>query len=307
MEAKTNYTLVGTAVLILTAGLLATVLWLSVGFDKKKYHTYTVYVHEAVSGLSEESPIKFNGVQVGFVKKIMLNRRDPRQVKILLDIEDKTPVTTSTTATLITQGITGTTYVGLEAKSANLIPLQKFGKEPYPVIPSRPSLFKQLDSVLKEVSENINSLSLEIKQIFDKENTTNLKKTLANLQSTSEVIAQNKEAINRSLKNTDVVINNMAAVSKFLPQVVNDLKLGVNKISRMATDIAQTSHHVNATLDSSKTAIDKFAQQTLPPSIILLRRLDNIASNLEKVSAQMRQNPSIFIRGTTPLKAGPGE
>ena len=39
LEAKTNYTIVGLVVIILTCALLASALWLSVGFDQKKYKT----------------------------------------------------------------------------------------------------------------------------------------------------------------------------------------------------------------------------------------------------------------------------
>lgn len=138
MEAKTNYTIVGLTVVILTAALLASALWLSVGFDQKKYKIYAVYIHEAVSGLSEDSPVKYNGVPVGSVAKIELSQIDPQQVKILLNIEEGTPITTSTTATLISQGITGTTYVGLSASSSELTPLKKFPRNPIPLF--QPSL-----------------------------------------------------------------------------------------------------------------------------------------------------------------------
>lgn len=135
MEAKTNYTIVGVVVLILLVGLITTMLWLSIGFNQKKYTTYTVYMHEAASGLTQDAPVKYNGVQVGYVKEIRLNQNDPRQVEILLDIEEGTPVTTSTFATLNSQGITGVSYIGLSASTSNLTPITKMPGEPYPVIP----------------------------------------------------------------------------------------------------------------------------------------------------------------------------
>lgn len=307
MEAKTNYTMVGLTVLILTAALLAAALWLSVGFDQKKYTIYAVYLHEAVSGLSEESPVKYNGVQVGYVQKIELNRLDPQQVKLLLDIEQGTPITTSTTATLISQGITGTTYVGLSATSSDLTPLQKIPKEPYPIIPARPSLFNQLDSVLKEVSENVNSVSVEIKRIFDKKNAENLHKTLANLEKFTGILADNKQHIDRTLENTDIMVRHIADVSKELPRLSHDLNISITHITRMADSISKAGNRVSSTMDSGKSAIDKLSQQTIPPAILLLRRLNTIAANLEQVSNQMRQNPSVLVRGTKPLKPGPGE
>lgn len=307
LEAKTNYTIVGLAVLILLGGLIAAGLWLSVGFDQKQYHLYVVYIHEAVSGLSEESSVKYNGVKVGFVKKITLNRRDPQQVKILLSIEEGTPVTTSTSATLISQGITGTTYVGLSASSSDLTPLEKLPSEPYPIIPAKPSLFNQLDKVLKDVSENVNKVSLEISRIFDRENAKNIKKTLSNLETFSDVIAKNSKHIDRSLENADIFIKNIADASHQLPDIIKDLKVGVSKLDAMTTAMTTAGNKVSSAMDAGKKTINQISQQAVPPTVTLIRRLDTIAANLEKVSNQMRQNPAVVIRGTTPPKPGPGE
>jgi phospholipid/cholesterol/gamma-HCH transport system substrate-binding protein len=307
LESKTNYTIVGLIVLILAAGLLSAGLWLSVGFNQKKYSSYTVYFHESVAGLTQDAPVKYNGVQVGNVKKIKLNNNDPRQVEITLNIEEGTPITTSTSATLISQGITGVTYLGLSASTPDLTPLQKMAGEPFPVIPSKPSLFNQLDSILKEVSENVNKLSNEAQRIFNKENAKHITQSLANIERVTQVVANNNDQINRSLKNVDVFLANMTKVSNDLPQLVKELKTGVVKFNSAATDIGQAGKHVSKTMASGKNAIDKISQQALPPAVILLRRLNAISANLEKVSNELRQNPSVVIRGTKPPKAGPGE
>lgn len=307
MEAKTNYTVVGFTVLVLIAGLLAAALWLSVGFHNKKYNIYAVYFHEAVSGLSEESAVKYNGVQVGYVKRIQLNRWDPQQVKILLDIEAGTPITTTTTATLLSQGITGNTYVGLSATSSDLTPLQKLPQEPYPIIPSKPSLLKQLDRVLKDVSDNINGVSIEIKKVFGKENVKNLKDTLANLKEVTSVIADNRQNINQSIKNADILLKNMAESSKQFPAISKDLKTGVKKFINLADDLKRVGEDISATMSSGKSALDKFSQDTLPPAIRLLRKLNTLADTVDKLGIEIKQNPSVVIRGTTPPPPGPGE
>lgn len=304
MEAKTNYTLVGLTVLILTVGLIAATLWLSVGFNKKQYNVYAVFIHEAVSGLSEESPVKYNGVQVGSVYKIALSKSDPQEVKILLNIVEGTPITSSTFATLITQGITGTTFVGLSAASSDLTPLGKLPNEPYPIIPTKPSLFNQIDSVLKEVSTNINDVSTRLNEILNKENTTNVKKSLDNVQKFTQTLADQSDAISAGLKNSDIMLRNLAKVSQDLPSVIQELKVSINKLTG---EVGRAGAQVSSTMAAGKIAIDKVSQQALPSAVILLGHLNKIASNLENVSQQMRQNPAVIIRGTTSPTNGPGE
>ncbi len=304
MDAKTNYTLVGLAVIVLATALIAACLWLSVGFGQKKYSVYAVYIHEAVSGLSEQSPVKFNGVQVGNVFKIKLSHNDPQEVMLLLNIEEGTPITTSTSATLISQGITGTSFVGLAASSSDLTPLKKIPNQPYPIIPTKPSLFHQLDAVVKDISENINNVSVHLKEIFDDENTLLLKKSLISIESFTKTIAQNSAVIDSSLHNSDVLLKNMASVSKDLPGVIRDLKFSMNKLTKQ---IGTAGDNVTEAMEAGKETFTKVSQQALPSAISLLNHLNAIAANLENVSTQLRQNPSVLIRGTTTPKPGPGE
>lgn len=285
MEAKTNYTLVGVAVLALAIGLVMTMLWLSVGFQQKKYTIYTVYMHEA-SGLNQDAPVKYNGVQVGYVKKIMLNQNDPRQVELLLNIEEGVPVTTSTYATLNSQGITGITYIGLSASTSNLTPIIKMIGEPYPVIPAKPSMFNQLDSLLKKVSEEVSDASEEIKRIFNEENAEHIKHMLSNL---------------------DYFSKNIERVSHDFPHMLKELRVGISKFNIMAQSLSKAGNTVSNTMNSGKTTLDKISQEALPPAVILLRRLNVISANLEKVSSEMRQNPSVIVRGVKPRHPGPGE
>lgn len=307
MEAKINYTVVGATVLILAAALLSFGLWLSVGFDQKKHSTYAVYLHEAVSGLSEDSPVKFNGVQVGYVSEIQLNRHDPRQVKLLLSIEDGTPITISTSATLITQGLTGTTYVGLSASSSVLTPIEVIPGEKYPIIPARPSLFNQLDKVLKEASTNFADVSKGILRVFDKKNAENIHDLIANLEKVSAVFAQKSAEIDKTLVNVDVFMKNMASVSEGLPRIMSDLRAGIQTIRDTSDVFRAAGEEATQTMRSGKQTLDKISEQTIPPFIQLVHRLDAIAANLEKVSDAMRQNPSVVWRGTKPPAPGPGE
>lgn len=307
MEEKTNYTIVGIAVLILAIGLLSTMLWLSVGFNQKSYSLYTVYLHESASGLSQDAPVKYNGVQVGYVKRISLNKEDPRQVEILLDIESGTPITTSTAATLISQGITGITYIGLSAGSSDLTPLTKMPDEPYPVIPARPSLFNQLDHLLKEVSVNVNTISIQAQHIFNEKNAAYITNILANTEKLTAVVAKNSNHLDNSLKNADVFLGNLAKTSRDFPKMFHEIETGISKFKVMADNLSKAGTSVTTTMGAGRTTLDKLSQETLAPTAILLRRLSVIAANLEKVSSEMRQNPSVVIRGTAAPKPGPGE
>src|SRR5690606_22120300 len=115
MDTKVNYTVVGIFVILLCLMLVIFFLWLTSLQHREVYDTYIVYMHEEVSGLGTQGPVRYNGVKVGYVDSIRLNPQDPQQVVLKLKIRRGTPITTSTIATLVSEGITGIDYVGLKA------------------------------------------------------------------------------------------------------------------------------------------------------------------------------------------------
>ncbi len=286
MEAKANYKFVGLITIILLVGLLTTSLWLSFGFDKKRYNTYVVYMGEAVSGLNEESQVKFNGVKVGYIGGIEIDKKDPQQVKLYLKIEEGTPITISTQASLISQGITGNNFLGLSASTPTTQPLKALPGEKYPIIIYKSSFLKQLENTIEDVSQGM-------KELINEKNTKNLSIAINNLTEVSNVFAKNSKDIEKVLHD--------------FPLLMKEIREGVAKFTDMSEDVSNASDSFSATMLAGRNTIDKINQQAIPPAVILIRRLETIAANLEDLSIELRKNPSVIVRGTAPRKPGPGE
>jgi phospholipid/cholesterol/gamma-HCH transport system substrate-binding protein len=113
-----NYALIGGFVLGLGAVLVAILLWLaSGGAWQQKYDVYRAVLDESVAGLNLNAPVKYNGVAVGKVQGIALDKANPARVNLLFAIEHGTPVKEDTIAVLKTQGLTGIAFVELNGGS----------------------------------------------------------------------------------------------------------------------------------------------------------------------------------------------
>lgn len=279
MESSAHYRTVGLIVILLLAGLVTTGLWLSVGFSRAGYTYYAIYMTEPVSGLTKDSLVKYNGVKVGVIKSIELNKFKPQIVRLVIAVENTTPITPYTYATIISQGITGGTYLGLASDNKNLKSLRKVAGEPYLVISTKPSFYHELETTVKKLSEGFTDL-------FNPTNIQNLNQTIASLRKLSDTLGSNNQNIDKSLKE--------------LPNVIN-------KFSKMTETMASASKKVEETMQSGKESFDKINRQAIPPTVLFLRRLDAIGSNIEQLTEQLKQNPSIMLRGTTPPPKGPGE
>jgi phospholipid/cholesterol/gamma-HCH transport system substrate-binding protein len=286
LESKSHYTLIGIAVLLLTAGLIITALWLSVGFDQKQYDRYIIYINEPVSGLSDDSPVKYNGVRVGYIEDISLSEANPQQVKITVNIAQGIPITMGTQASLVSQGITGTTYLGLIANSTTRMPIPKPTNGTYPVIPYQPSFFYRLEKSVDRLSDQLNGM-------LTPENNKNITQTLQHIEAVTRVFEKDAEHIDQSLRD--------------LPHLVDALENGAIRVDVMARDVSVASKQFTQTMQTGKNALDQLSQQTIPAFVLLIKRLDAITANIQVLSSQLRQNPAIIIRGSAPPKLGPGE
>ncbi len=300
MDTKVNYTVVGIFVVLLGAALIGVIFWLSAERHSKVYNTYTVYMDEAVSGLNLQSSVKFNGVNVGYVDAMTLSIKHPQQVQVLLEIQQGAPVTTSTVATLMAQGVTGLTYIGLENKTADAPPLKSTKKPPYPVIKSEPSLLVQLNDALREITSNIKTLTTSVSQVFNQKNQQHLSEILNNMAEFTHTLASNSADLDSAIQSAEHLLQNASHASNQFPQMMVQLRSTL-------TSLKSASQQVKNTMGKAQTTIQAFNSQALPSAEAAIDKMNSVLSDIKQVSAQLKQNPSAIIRGRLPPPPGPGE
>lgn len=279
MESKVNYTLVGLFVLILGAAIIIIPLWLSSNLSNKRYQIYAVHMFESVSGLSVSAPVKYNGVDVGNVRSIQLNVRNPQEVDLLLNINEGTPITTVTTATLEVQGLTGVANIALKGGNENALPLVAAPNQPYPVIKYAPSLLMRL-------TETINHISKQFDKIMSPENQIAFSHSLANINRITTTLANNSAQINSSIQSLNVALKNAAAASQQFPIVIQNIHTSAEQFDEVMQQWTYISQILNGT--------------TLP-------KINSVVDNLQTFTKSVKQNPSILLRGQAPPPPGPGE
>ncbi|NKB47346.1 MAG: MCE family protein [Legionellales bacterium] len=291
MESKVNYTIVGLFVIVLSVASVF-VIFLFSGRYSKDYATYLVIMQEA-GGLSLQAPVKFNGVEVGYVENISLNRNNPQQVILKLQIEEDIPITTSTYAILTAQGITGVSYVGLKAKTPAAPLLETKPGQPYPVIPAESSLFEDLENSLRQVSEDIASVSDSLSHMFDDNSTAAVQDTFLNLQAFTEALASSAPDLDASIRNASVTLANLAKASDAFPVAAQNLE--------------NSLRNIEGAVNSLESALEGVSQQAMPVTVELLQKIDTIAVSLEAFIAELERQPGVLIRGKKTLPPGPGE
>ena len=115
METRANYVLIGSFVMLAAAALVMFAVWVSRVQFNREFAMYDVVFEGAVNGLSEGGEVRFNGIKVGEVTNLALDRRDPNNVIARIRVDAQTPVREDSKAVLDFMGITGVTFIQIDA------------------------------------------------------------------------------------------------------------------------------------------------------------------------------------------------
>ena len=120
-------------------------------------------------------------------------------------------------------------------------------------------------------------------------------------------MANNDQQIDNILKNTQVLVQNITQASQNFPKLTIDFQKMLKNADAAAKHINQASRGIAHTMQKSEVMINNLSQQLLPSAAASLNNIQSLTSNLQQFSIELKQNPSVIIRGKTPALPGPGE
>lgn len=303
-----NFTLVGAFVLALGVLLVAGVLWLAAGGAwQTHYDVYQAVEKESVAGLNLNAPVKYNGVDVGKVQAIKLDRTNPKTVNLFFAIQRGTPVKEDTIATLKTQGLTGIAYVELSGGSVVSPLLQPKDGAPYPVIRTAPSLSARLENVLSSALGKLDETSHNINAMLSKENQAAISSTLADVAAVARTVAARQNSIHAGLTDAATTMRNTAKASVHLDQLVDRMARAADAVEHMGAEVAKTSLSAGTVVDGVGVDVRRFSTETLPRLEHLAGELSTLSGSLRLLTDQTRRDPKGLIFGPTPVPEGPSE
>jgi len=197
-------------------------------FAEKRYDIRAQFLN--IDGVNLNSPVMFNGFEVGIVDDIVIKYgEDDTTMELVLSIDEEVKLREGAKAFVKNLGFMGEKYVGLtsgEKKGAYLTPGAL-------IVGDEPADFGQLLSQgqdiaveLKEISQNINERLKLNKQHIDN--------ILANVDETTDHLSSITENIDEVLEenkgSVDNILTRMESMSVNLDEMSEDLKLNPWKL-----------------------------------------------------------------------------
>lgn len=322
MENKAHAMAAGTFVLVVTALLIALAVWL--GRESGSSHTYELSTSDTVTGLQPQAPVRYKGVSVGKVTFIGFDPEVPGNIVIRLTVDDTTPLSPSTFATLSYQGITGLAFVQLDDAGDTPQPLPA-GASGVPRLPLKNSrlgeLTDQAPVLLSKVQEALDSINTLL-------NAQNQKKVGAVLDNTAlateriAAAAQNVDALVAQLERTmrqrvDPALASVPTMAQELTRSLQSVREAADDVARMSTNIDKAADRLNqpdgpldrlaeGTAALSRVA-ETFGAATLPRVNRVSEDASRAARQLSRTVNGINDNPQSLIFGTGAVPPGPGE
>lgn len=294
METKARYILVGAFTLGAMAALLGFLLWLAQVEITRAYAQYDI-VFDTVSGLSQDSVVRYNGVDVGKVLSIDLDRENPQFVRVRIEISAATPVRKDTVATLSSQGVTGVSFVALEGGSPTSDPLVAVPPAPVPLIASKPSVVQELTDAAPDLLKEAIALIEDVRQFTTPENREAIASILQNVEKVTarvDAIAARAETLATAAEGTlaraDAALSKAEAAFDSANAVLTDDLPGlVDGLKATVADIGDTA-----------TELKTFAQSALPQYRDLATEASRVIAAIGAVADRVGRDPGRFLLGT---------
>ena len=296
MERNAHYALVGIVSAILFVGLLVFVVWLARLQFTSQYTVYDVDFKGPVRGLSSGGEVYFNGIKVGDVTKLSLDRTDPNRVVARVRLTSDAPVKTDSTGSLEPMGITGVNYIQITAGS----PAKPLLRDVTPagMIPVIHTTQSALEGLL-EGGGDVLARSVEaldrVNALLSDKNMAAFSATLANVRDATGLV-KNQGALLADLDTTIKGLNVTSQHIDALAQNSNALVTGQGKttlanLDAAAVELKATASDARGFVAQLKGPTQDFAANGLPQLSRTIISLQTAAESLDRLVGEVEQNP----------------
>jgi len=299
MDEHINYLAVGSFILLGAIALLAVGLWVGGVGSAVPTSRYIVAFERDVNGLAEGSPVRYLGVDVGQVKAIDLAEAGGMAVEVQIDIARSAPVDDGTYASLGYQGITGVAFINLASEPGEHGPLMATAGRPFPVLPTRDVGIAALLDAGPEVVGRLDTLLADAGAVLDEKNRRAVTRILENVEQLTGALAEQRAELAAMPAR---ISESLATLQDTLEQV-RDVTAGAgpeliatSKNLRQSTeDLVNTTGRLELWLVDNEAAIDSFLAGGVGETAALVADTRVAMRELQKLSAELRSNPSQVI------------
>jgi phospholipid/cholesterol/gamma-HCH transport system substrate-binding protein len=304
VERDAKYMAVGLFALLAVAAAFAFVWWYSGASDRRSYDRYEIHFTGTVSGLSQGSPVRYLGVEVGRVRSLSVDSRNAGQVTVVAEIDSTAPISGATRAKLGLLGLTGLLYIDLQQDFMGnpQAPLQ--AGEQYPMIPSQKADIEEFLERLPDAVTRAANVMMRIEQVLSDENLASVSATLANIENAAGELpetAREAKTMTVEMREAAIELRKLTAQLRATTEATQpDLHASLASVRETADHLSRTTASLEQIVAGNEAQLAQFAGSGLSEIQELVLDLRDATAEFRGLARSLREDPSQLIRSPPP-------
>jgi phospholipid/cholesterol/gamma-HCH transport system substrate-binding protein len=312
MEADARYTLVGAVVLVVAALVVLSTLWIAGKADDIVYRRYTVYFrNQSMDGLDVDSAVKMRGIKVGAVSDFDFVSKPDEAVRVVLKVSEEAPVRQGAEAYVKRNVVTGLATIEItnppdHGQFLTAVP----EGEKYPVIAEGSSELDKVASAVSRMAENGAQVLDKMNALLSDENRTRIAATLANLQTISDHLVSNRQALDAAVQGIKDASDEFRFAGASITQAATKAEGSITGVGQNAQAALKEAARALESMQKETQALSGKLQalsDTGTQELTAMSRDVRTAADAVTVAGQKLSNPKALLLGPGKQQAGPGE
>jgi len=310
MESNARYAWVGFAVVVLLVVMAAGLYWLG-GNNKSDVNRFTVYFkNQSLEGLQLNSDVRMQGIKVGKVADYTILPGQGKTVRVILEVDARTPVWEGAEAVVNRNLVTGLAAIDLDNvwKGGSDIGPAPEG-EAYPVIDEGVPQMARISNTLEGLGKAGGEAIERVNSVLSEENQTALAQILLNIAGVTGDLRQLGPELNGTLVAARLAAQRLDSVGAELTPVLRDssrlMHDGSQWVTRAERRFDQLASETEATLGMARTTLSGMDSSLRELQTQLRLSLD-LGLQDAQVTAQALRTSSDTLLTTSQEFADPG-
>lgn len=285
METRANYTIIGLFTLLILAAGFAFVWWFTGANSRGPRVSYEVVFSGVVSGLQTGSSVTFNGIPVGEVTSLRIDKDDPRKVIATIAVQPGTPVKADTRANLDSQMLTGISSVGLVGGANTSAPLPAVPEGELPRIDANTSAVQDLMRSAREVMGRFDDIATRVDDLL-RDNDAKISSIVDNIDKFSTALGSNAGNVDKLLTDVGSAAQRISVLADNLDKVVTSFN--PEKVGTAVDDISRFTANLDSMAAKFDTILDNVnAMTTSEEGKGMFNEISSAASEIRKLAVNL--------------------
>jgi len=305
METRAHYVAVGIFVLVVIFAGFVAVLWLGRLEFRQELKPFYIFFRGSVAGLSRGSAVQYNGIPVGRVRDIRVDKDNVAQIQVTAEIDENlVDIKTDALAYLETNILSGVSIIQIRGGTQQAAILEPMPGHRYPVIKSGQSEFEAVKASLPELLGDLKQATHSLNELLDEKNRRAVADSLQNLRTVTAAFADHSQDIGVILDNANAAVVEAKSLLQNVDQsymahggLKDQLSQTLKDYDRVAANLRDASRELQLLLGENRAGIHRFVQTTLPGVDDLVNDAQQLAGNLNRLAEQLQRDPTRLLFG----------